>query len=156
MITTPTAIGKETPRYAALRLNPRCVAVVTDIEKFYPTIPHDLVRQRFRSRLEGTAVDSGGRATALNLFEHLVSGFPNGKGVVTRPELSHVIGDIALSEVDKAFGQRLPGRYFRYVDDIVFVVEPEERQQALNLLKRFVARRRTQNKPRQGGHSFQR
>jgi hypothetical protein len=63
-----------------------------------------------------------------------VSAFPAGKGVATGPELSHVIGDVALAEVDERFENLLPGRYFRYVDDIVFVIEPEEKQQVLKLM----------------------
>ena len=121
-----------------LRLDPRRVAIVTDIEKFYPTISHAVVRQRFQSRLVDAAIDSGVRETALNLFEHLLSAFPNGKGIATGPELSHVIGDLALSEVDEEFERRFPGRYVRYVDDIVFVVEPGEKQQALNLLNQLL------------------
>jgi len=125
---------------ASLRANPRCVAVITDIEKFYPTISHDLVRREFRNRLESEDIDTCIRSTGLNLFEHLVSGFSHGIGIATGPELSHVIGDIALSEVDKEFERRLPGRYFRYVDDIVLLVEPEERAHSLKLLKDMLQR----------------
>lgn len=132
---------------AALRLNPSCVAVVTDIEKFYPTIPHELVRRRFCGQLDEAALEPRIRDTCLNLFEHLVSGFPKGKGIATGPELSHVVGDIALSEVDAEFGRRMPGRYFRYVDDIIFVVEPAKRQETLNLLNHLLENAGLQTNP---------
>lgn len=121
-----------------LRRNPSSIVIITDIKKFYPTIPREIVRERFKNRLNGGSISPSVRDTALNLFEHLVSTFPQGKGIATGPDLSHVIGDLALSELDEEFNLRYPGRYFRYVDDIIFVIDPEERQNALQLLNNFL------------------
>lgn len=121
-----------------LRNNPRCLAIIADIEKFYPTIDHKLVQQRFEIRLVQGKLDLGVCNTARRLFSHLIAPFDNGKGIATGPDFGHVIGDLALCELDAELNKNLPGRYFRYVDDIIIVVEPDDKGRVLQLLHRLL------------------
>jgi hypothetical protein len=79
------------------------------------------------------------RATASILLEHLFAGAPGDRGIATGPELSHVIGDIALSNVDKELAQRYGDAYFRYVDDIVIAVPARDKDKTIRLLTQLVA-----------------
>jgi hypothetical protein len=117
-----------------LEKNPDHVVIVSDIEKFYPNIQKETVRSRFAAALQGSDVPTDIRETANHLLEHLFSLMPGDRGVPTGPELSHVIGDMALSKVDHIFSVRYPGAYFRYVDDIVLAVPKHEVAAAVDLL----------------------
>lgn len=117
-----------------LETNPNYVVVVSDIEKFYPNIQKSRVKPLFIAALNVSEMPTEIRETAMHLLAHLFSLMPGDKGVPTGPELSHVIGDLALAEIDKFFDKKYPGAYFRYVDDIVIAVPKCEVEAALHLL----------------------
>ncbi len=113
--------------------------VVSDIEKFYPSILRNRVTVRFNTSLRESAIAKDVQATASTLLEHLFAGVPGDRGVATGPELSHVIGDFALNRVDEVLAERYGDAYFRYVDDIVLAVPPGEKESAIRLLTDLVA-----------------
>ncbi len=123
----------------ALKSMPQHIAIITDIEKFYPSIQHDIVQERFTERIEQSSVDKGIQTTALSLFHQLLTPFSSGQGIPIGPDLSCILGDVALSNVDQVLRNRFPNRYFRYVDDIVLIVAPEEKQQALQIIEGLMA-----------------
>lgn len=120
---------------AFLERNPDHILIVADIEKFYPNIQKQTVRTRFLDAMKRSNIPNDIRDTASHLLEHLFSLMPGDRGIPTGPELSHVIGDMALVKVDEAISARYPGAYFRYVDDIVIGVPRDDVASAVELLR---------------------
>jgi hypothetical protein len=123
-----------------LEANRRCVALVVDIEKFYPSIVQTEVCRRVQARIDAAVFSKETAEVARQLVSHVCLPLASGLGICTGPDICHVLGDVALSPVDSACSQRYVGRYFRYVDDIVLVVEPEEVKSALEFLREVLAR----------------
>lgn len=117
-----------------LEAHPNYVVIVSDIEKFYPNIQKSTVKPLFVAALNASEMPTEIRETAMHLLEHLFSLMPGEKGVPTGPELSHVVGDLALATIDRSLNEKYPGGYFRYVDDIVIAVPRTEVDSALHLL----------------------
>lgn len=120
---------------AYLQKNPDHVVIVSDIEKFYPNIKKETVRARFLEAIGRSNIPKDIRDTASHLLEHLFSLMPGDRGIPTGPELSHVIGDMALAKVDAVLSAQYPGAYFRYVDDIVIAVSQDGVAGAVELLR---------------------
>lgn len=123
---------------AAFRDTPEKVGLITDIKTFYPSIPHDVVRPRFTTALNASGVSPAIAATAQTLFEHVVAHFAD-RGIATGPEFSHVLGDLALRDLDEVLTAEFPGKYFRYVDDVVLIIDPREKDRALELIEQSLA-----------------
>ena len=120
-------------------IHPRYSLIVSDIEKFYPSIRRESVRGRFRTSLENSGAPIEIKETAIQFLEQLFALVPGDKGVATGPNLSHVVGDIALRAIDEALSRQFPGAYFRYVDDIVIAVPEGNESKALAILRNLVA-----------------
>lgn len=118
-----------------LEKNPDHIVIVSDIEKFYPNIKKESVRARFLAAIERSDIPNDIRDTANHLLDHLFSLMPGDRGIPTGPELSHVIGDMALAKVDEVLSAQYPGAYFRYVDDIVIAVPKDGVADAVELLR---------------------
>jgi hypothetical protein len=117
--------------------SPGDVALVADIERFYPSIRHDRLLPPITRRLENSGLADDVIRTARRLVEHLTAEFPEGKGIPTGPALSPLLADVSLAGVDDAMISKYGDRYFRYVDDFVFVIPPskiKEAQQDLSKL----------------------
>lgn len=119
--------------------NDDVVLVVSDIEKFYPNILRGRSTVRFQAALRKSEMNKDLRSTASTLLEHLYAGVPGDRGIATGPELSHVIGDLALSNVDQELSQRYGNAYFRYVDDIVIAVPAKDKEKTIRLLAELAA-----------------
>ncbi|MGD0650670.1 MAG: RNA-directed DNA polymerase [Verrucomicrobiia bacterium] len=111
------------------------VAVVADIEKFYPRIKQRTVMARFQDAVGRSEMEGGIKETAITLAQHVFAGSPGEVGMAIGPLTSHILGDLALAPVDQAMSERYPGRYFRYVDDIVIVVPRDQVENAKAQLK---------------------
>jgi hypothetical protein len=118
-----------------LELNPEKIVIVSDIEKFYPSIHQEIVRKRFGVKLERSKLPYEAKLLAARFLEDVFSFFPDGTGVVTGTEFSHVVGDLALEQLDSTLEAEYGEAYFRYVDDIVLIVEPEQKEKATALLE---------------------
>lgn len=118
-----------------LLLNDSKLVIVSDIEKFYPSIDQETIKERFADKLESSNLAGDVKNLAIKLVDDLCHQFDGGKGIATGPELSHLLGDIALEEIDKELSSRYGDAYFRYVDDIVIVVDPAEKDEAISLLE---------------------
>lgn len=115
------------------------VLIVSDIEKFYPSVLRSRATVLFQTALRESNMSKDLRSTASTLLEHLFAGVPGDRGIATGPELSHVIGDIALSNVDKELSQRYGDAYFRYVDDIVIAVPASDKGKTIALLTKLIS-----------------
>ena len=114
---------------AAFRRDPARIAVVTDIRRFYPSIRHDLLRDRFYSALDQSDVAVPVRDTAGMLLHHITAHF-KGRGIATGPEFSHTLANVLLAQADRDLETRYPQSYFRFVDDIVLVVDRRDQNSA--------------------------
>lgn len=123
-----------------LASNPGCVAVVTDIKKFYPSVSKPRLKQYFDRRVERVA--DADTAKTIRLF---VDGLLNQTGAKVTglpigPDMSHLLGHVALDEVDREMEAEFGKRYLRYVDDIVVVCPKPDVEAVLDRLKALLAR----------------
>src|SRR5215469_2573897 len=114
---------------AAFRRDPARIALVTDIRRFYPSIRHDLLRDRFYSALDQSDVAVPVRDTAVMLLDHITAHF-KGRGIATGPEFSHILANVLLAQADRDLETRYPQNYFRYVDEMILVVDRRDQNSA--------------------------
>lgn len=105
----------------ALR-RPGAVAVVTDLKGFYPSIRSDRVMSEMGSRLRSQGWSNGLEADAVTNF-YLKLFDVGGGGLPIGPASAHVLGHLALTEVDRDLTSAYGTGYFRYVDDIIVVCD---------------------------------
>ncbi len=116
---------------------PNNVALVTDIRHFYPSVTWNALEPRLNSRL--AKVDSvPTKRVAHNLLGNLRQASPT--GIPIGPELGHLLGNIALEDVDVAMEQQFGDRYFRYVDDIIVLCPPDMVESAYAKLEEQIRR----------------
>lgn len=120
---------------AYLLFNEEKIVIVSDIEQFYPNIDQETIKKRFTEKLASSGLPGDIKLLTTKLVDDLCHSFEGGKGIATGPELSHLLGDIALEEIDEELSNRYGDAYFRYVDDIVLVIEPKEKDEVISLLK---------------------
>jgi hypothetical protein len=118
-----------------MREDPNLVALIADIKAFYPSVDQTDVLSRLHRRLEEsndqTLSTAAGRY-AESLLEQTHQGIPIG------PDFGHLLGHIALEDVDDALTRRFGTRYARYVDDIVLLCRPEQVDQSRRLLTELI------------------
>lgn len=105
------------------------VAVVTDIKGFYPSVSEDQINAALKGRLNSDNSrlhDSSEQI--IDFYGCLIKA--GGKGIPIGPASSHVLGHLVLENVDKELTSRYGKNYFRYVDDIVVVVDQADRDNA--------------------------
>ena len=105
----------------ALR-RPHAVAVVTDLKAFYPSIGLDRIKDELKKRLKASESSDGVPSDAIEnfysqLFAAGTAGLPIG------PASAHVLGHLALVDVDRELTSTYGASYFRYVDDIIVVCD---------------------------------
>ncbi len=123
---------------AACRANPEALVVYTDIRQYYPSITPERALQVW-----GMACKESGLSDRYEkLGEKLLRAAEAEHGhILTGPMISHLIGNLALRELDDDMAQQLPNGYFRYVDDIAIVTSKKQalavEQRIEELLKRL-------------------
>lgn len=102
---------------------PGAVAVVADIQSFYPSADRGQLMTELRRRLaqEDVGIDGAG----IEAFYEQLLGVSK-SGIPVGPNSAHVLGHLALTEVDAELGRDYGASYFRYVDDIVVVCQRNE------------------------------
>jgi len=96
------------------------VAVVTDIKSFYPSVQKDGLKEDLKKLLIGSSGTSKfGGEQVFEFYSQLLEA--SDKGIPIGPSSSHVLGHLALREVDLDLEGKYGNNYFRYVDDIVVV-----------------------------------
>lgn len=101
------------------------VAVFFDIEKFYPSVNLDFMKQKLTEFYDKTKKIKDTKIFidfALNQLSKSSSGIPIGT------ELSHLLANIFLTDFDKALSEKYGNRFFRYVDDITVICHKNEIQ----------------------------
>lgn len=121
----------------AVKQSPDHTCIILDLKNFYPSINKERVLRGFRQRVAKADVSNSAKDTAIFLAEQLLS-FPE-SGLPVGPPLSHVLANVALENVDREMTTLYPGRYFRYVDDVVIVVHDTKVGAALDQFRSLVA-----------------
>lgn len=114
------------------------VAVVTDLKGFYPSVQRAHVLNALMHRLgksDGTSAPY--RDSLLEFYSQLVS---DGGGIPIGPASSHVLGHLALSDIDSEFSAKYGTSYFRYVDDLVVVCDAKDARNVEHDIQRSVER----------------
>ncbi len=111
---------------------PAGIVQYTDIRRFYPSIPHAVAREAWRKAVGSTGLER--RAANLGeklLDDYAATGDSEGASVIVGPMFSHLIANLVLRDIDRLLSSRPGVRYFRYVDDMIFVGNPEVVREAL-------------------------
>jgi hypothetical protein len=119
-----------------LQLNDSLLVFITDIKNFYPSISQEKARSLFVQALSETpSITSEIKSSAISMLESLLSLSPNGVGIAVGPDFSHVVGDLILKNFDYKMDKEFPGKYFRYVDDIVVLIESKDEHKIKDFIK---------------------
>ncbi len=121
----------------AVKQSPDHTCIILDLKNFYPSVDKEKVFRRFSERVAQASAAKYEKESAIFLVEQLLS-FPE-NGLPVGPPLSHVLANVALENVDREMAKLYPGRYFRYVDDVVIVVEASKVDGALHHFRALVA-----------------
>ncbi len=96
--------------------------LITDIRKFYPNIPAKVARRAWQSACANSTLKPEFRSLGNSLLElHAAAPAKDCKAILTGPLFSHLVANLVLRDLDREMTSAFPGRYFRYVDDIVLV-----------------------------------
>ena len=103
------------------------MVIYTDITEFYPSISIELAKKVWSAACDDSDFPDSGRELGMKLLENYERSTSNsGSGLPIGPMFSHLIGNLVLRDIDLKMAEVAPGRYFRYVDDFVFVAPNEE------------------------------
>ncbi len=101
---------------------PLTVAVVTDLKAFYPSIRNDRIKDELNKRLKTLEHGDGLSGDAIENFYSQLFAAGNA-GLPIGPASAHVLGHLALVDVDRELTSAYGASYFRYVDDIIVVCD---------------------------------
>jgi hypothetical protein len=113
----------------ACKSSPSGVVLYTDVKKFYPSISVELAKSVWNKACDKSRIDSKFRELGDKMLDHhkiISPSVKDGAGLLTGPMFSHLIGNLVLQTLDEEMTKLMPGRYFRYVDDIVLVGTQEQ------------------------------
>ncbi len=114
---------------SACKENQSGSVMYTDIQKFYPSISNADAVAAWNEAVSESSLSAKYKNLGDRLLDnHRVIAEIDGEsnGLLTGPMLSHVIANLVLSKIDKYMFDYSGGRYWRYVDDIVFVGDDKE------------------------------
>lgn len=118
-----------------LREHPGHVAVVGDIRKFYPSVSWSLLEPKLEHCLASVQSPSNRRVIG-NFLRGLRP--TSGVGIPIGTDVSHVLGNLALKDVDVSLADEFGKRYFRYVDDIIVICPREDRDHVAQQMRTAV------------------
>ncbi len=114
----------------ALATETGLVAIVADLSNCYGNIELEASRKIFQGRVLASQLSKSEKELAL-WFTSSLAGFSNPP--VGAP-IGHVLSQLWLEKLDRLLERRHPGRYARYVDDLVIVCPRQEARHALTCL----------------------
>lgn len=101
------------------------VVVVSDLKSFYPSANKEQVLSVLQSRLQQCDNQPGlPHESIFQFFAQLLAA--NGNGIPIGPASGHVLGQLALHDVDSEMTSKYGSNYFRYVDDIAVVCDVDD------------------------------
>jgi hypothetical protein len=126
----------------ACQKSPNAIVLYTDIKKFYPSIPAKIALDAWNQACIESKLQPQWRDLGLKLLaDHyqVASENEDGRGILTGPMFSHLIANLVMRMIDVHMTNLLPGRYFRYVDDVVIVGSVEQVADGRATLARLLA-----------------
>ncbi len=96
--------------------------LVLDVRSFYPSVRKSQVMSSFAKAIDASKSDGLGgreRSVLLKFAEATLDGTANVGGIPVGPAIGHVMANEVLRDLDERMTLAFPGRYARYVDDIV-------------------------------------
>lgn len=123
---------------AACVETPSGVVRYLDIKRFYPSIKIDVAMRIWKKFAEGSGLPSEFRdlGERLILDHGSVDRLDEKNALLTGPMFSHLLANLVLREFDEEMAAKLPGRYFRYVDDITIVGESKAVAHSIDEIRR--------------------
>ncbi|MCE5310143.1 MAG: RNA-directed DNA polymerase [Acidobacteriales bacterium] len=115
---------------------PDGIVQYTDLKRFYPSIATDAAEEAWRTTCEAAQLSSWARDLGRKLIaDHARERRGSGKGILTGPMFSHLIGNLVLRKLDIESPHILSAKYFRYVDDITLVGGRQEVKYSVAILR---------------------
>jgi hypothetical protein len=114
----------------------------TDIRKFYPNIPSEVAIAEWESVCSLSNISTTYRDLGEDLLRnHRETAIAQNEGqcLLIGPMFSHLIANIILAKVDKAISNKMGGKYWRYVDDIVLVGDVNQVNSGRELLSSMLS-----------------
>ena len=103
--------------------NKESIALVLDLEKFYPTVNKAKVKEAFlkviRENSDYDIIELVENITT-SIMEQSIDGIPIGLN------LSHLLAQVYLNDFDIDISEKYPNKYFRYVDDLVIICNADK------------------------------
>ena len=119
----------------------QCATVLcTDIKKFYPSIPYKVAISSWKRAANSSSLSPSFKSLGYCLLEkHLAQSQKDnsGKCLLTGPIFSHLIANLALTEIDEKMWKITNGKYWRYVDDIAMLGSNDELESWRATLKKL-------------------
>lgn len=114
---------------------PSGIVQYIDIKKFYPSITEQCAKDVWDKSCIKAGLEPRWVALGHKLItDHVSVQRINEHGLLTGPMFSHLIANLVLRDIDIILSQKLPDRYFRYVDDITLVGDQAE----VDMLSKFI------------------
>ncbi len=111
------------------------IALVTDITNFYPSVDGERALAKLLESFSRSGLATRRDSKIVEVAARRAISDDTG-GLQVGLELSHALASVYLRPLDEKMRAQFPSRYFRYVDDVVIVVNPQEVSGALAALDR--------------------
>lgn len=115
------------------------VAVVADMKSCYPSINGGNAVSSLLDAVSASSLSARDSAIIRSSAERALVSSECGSGLRVGSEMSHALANVYLDMLDRRMRKRYAGRYFRYVDDIVIVVDRPQVDEALAFLDEGLA-----------------
>ena len=125
----------------AFNKKPNTVALVVDIKSFYPSVPKDEASAEIAKRLQASDLAVDVKEATAACTEQALNAVLGDTGIPIGPEISHLLADLVLRSIDVELFREFTSNYFRYVDDIVLIVNASEVDSALEKLRVLLLRK---------------
>jgi hypothetical protein len=115
---------------------PNGVVRYADIKRFYPSVTLQLAIKTWGEHCDIGPVPGRLREVGKKLINDQASAAAQkNEGILTGPAFSHLLGNLVLWKIDNDLLAAPSVKYFRYVDDIVFVGEREAVRRSVVILR---------------------
>ncbi len=121
----------------ACKQNKNYIVRYMDIKRFYPNISIELAGKVWATACDNSNLPVPYKELGQRLLNDHAAVSTSSDGtssILTGPAFSHLIADLILHNIDHKMHDHLPGRYFRYVDDVIIVGTEQEVTQHRSLL----------------------
>lgn len=107
---------------SAAQAAPTHSVLYLDIRRFYPSIPLQLARRSWHEAAEASRIGLSWRQLGERLLADYSQADRGEGALLMGPMFAHIMGNLVLRSFDSSVASIAPGPYFRYVDDMAFVV----------------------------------